>query len=269
MSSPNDDGSAGCWVHVSFVRHGQTDHNLKKVIQGHMDVPLNDRGRMEAQLLRDRVAAEGEFASSPVFTSDLLRAADTALVAFCPEGNDRSPDQLITSEFFRERHLGSLQGQSYHTMVNTIQEKAGIEYHNTPPPKSISFWDRVAHACPDLDVECGYTFSSRADSALEYVLTHPEVTWSGDTHAVVVSHGLMILAMLSRLMLRSTTTDVLQPSEPHEAHERPHRWIVLGNGDGRLGNTSISTVRMWRGTDGVYSQTSLVRSNDVAHAESL
>jgi broad specificity phosphatase PhoE len=65
-----------------FVRHGETDWNAERRLQGGLDVPLNDRGRQQAAqcgaTLRDLIADRGKtptefaFASSP-----LSRASET------------------------------------------------------------------------------------------------------------------------------------------------------------------------------------------------
>lgn len=36
---------------IYLVRHGQTEWNLAKKTQGHTDIPLNDSGKKEAELV--------------------------------------------------------------------------------------------------------------------------------------------------------------------------------------------------------------------------
>lgn len=36
-------------MEIYVVRHGQTDYNVKKVFQGHIDIPLNEVGEKQAQ----------------------------------------------------------------------------------------------------------------------------------------------------------------------------------------------------------------------------
>ena len=58
-----------------ILRHGQTDWNVTKKLQGQTDVPLNENGRAMA------VEAGGRYADIPLdvcFCSPLVRARETA-----------------------------------------------------------------------------------------------------------------------------------------------------------------------------------------------
>ena len=68
-----------------FIRHGETDFNRLHQFQGHTDVPINARGRRQAEAERERV---GALDIDEVFSSPLCRALETAriLVAGRPVG---------------------------------------------------------------------------------------------------------------------------------------------------------------------------------------
>lgn len=61
-----------CWY---LVRHGETEWNRARRIQGHSDPPLNERGSAQAARLSGRLA---ETAFSAVYASDLGRTMQTA-----------------------------------------------------------------------------------------------------------------------------------------------------------------------------------------------
>ena len=62
----------GSWY---LVRHGETKWNRNGRIQGHSDVPRNDRGRRQVKMLAKRLS---NCSFSVVYSSDLSRATETA-----------------------------------------------------------------------------------------------------------------------------------------------------------------------------------------------
>ena len=58
-----------------IIRHGQTDHNLKGIVQGKgVNLPLNDLGRRQAKAFFD---AYNQVPFDSIYTSSLLRAQET------------------------------------------------------------------------------------------------------------------------------------------------------------------------------------------------
>lgn len=87
----------------AFIRHGQTDWNAQRRLQGSSDIPLNDVGRGQA---RDAVAALAGYQWDAVVSSPLSRAAETAdLIA---AGLGRSVARRIPE--LTERSFGPAEG---------------------------------------------------------------------------------------------------------------------------------------------------------------
>ncbi len=62
---------------ILLVRHGETDWNREKIFRGVYDVPLNDHGRYQAQLVAETL---GSHKIDAGYTSPLSRAAETASI---------------------------------------------------------------------------------------------------------------------------------------------------------------------------------------------
>ncbi len=88
-----------------LIRHGETDHVARSVLQGQSDVPLNENGRAQALALRPRLEFLRE-RSPTIVASDLQRALVTAELAW-PWNNAR-PDARL-----RELNFGDFEGRTF------------------------------------------------------------------------------------------------------------------------------------------------------------
>ena len=84
-------------MRIYLVRHGQTNLNLKKLMQGRTDEPLNETGREQAGIIRDLLK---DVTFDVVYASPLDRAIETACVAGRTSRNlVRIDDRLIETDF--------------------------------------------------------------------------------------------------------------------------------------------------------------------------
>lgn len=148
---------------ICIVRHGETDWNVEKRIQGHTDVPLNATGRAQALAMAYN-ASHHQF--SVLYSSDLGRAMETALALGQREGLEvRSLPQL------RERHYGIFQG---------ITAAEGAELYPA------AYRHYIARD-PTYDFETGESllgFAARVWEGLDWMVRHH----AGET-LCAVSHG--------------------------------------------------------------------------------
>jgi len=86
-----------------LARHGETDWNRERRVQGHTDIPLNEEGRRQARKLAERLRA---FEIHALLASDLARAAETARIV--GEALRLAPR---FSPAWREIGLGALEGR--------------------------------------------------------------------------------------------------------------------------------------------------------------
>ena len=93
-----------------ILRHGQTDANVAKIVQGRMNSHLSDLGRTQAEAASVALADEPFEAA---YASDLDRAMDTARIVM-----SRHPGVEIHSEpSLREWCLGVLEGKCWNDLV--------------------------------------------------------------------------------------------------------------------------------------------------------
>ena len=85
-----------------LARHGETDWNLERRVQGHSDRPLNDTGRRQAEALAEALAGERLDA---VYSSDLVRAHETARIVAARH----SLDVTVVPDL-REKNFGTWEG---------------------------------------------------------------------------------------------------------------------------------------------------------------
>lgn len=90
----------------AIVRHGQTDWNLEKRIQGSTDIPLNSLGRTQAA--ETGLALRGTHWDA-IVTSPLVRAHETARII---AGELDHPAPLVLPEL-TERHHGEIEGLTF------------------------------------------------------------------------------------------------------------------------------------------------------------
>jgi len=168
---------------LTLVRHGETDWNRARRIQGSTDIPLNDTGRAQAREVAERLRARLHPASPLiVVSSDLSRARETAEIIAETLGVDppRTYPQL------RERAYGEAEG------VDTAEflERWG-DWHSAEVPG--------AEPWPEL--------RARALAALQRIARDVRHTTApGAASVIAVAHGALI-----REIIRHATGGELPP----------------------------------------------------------
>jgi probable phosphoglycerate mutase len=165
---------------ICIIRHGETDWNVEKRIQGHTDVPLNETGRTQALAMAFN-AAHQRFAA--IYSSDLVRAVETAQALA-----QREDQEVKLLPQLRERHYGLFQG---------ITAEQGAALH----PAAYAHY---AARDPDYDFETGESlrrFAERVADSIDWLVRHH----SGQTIAAV-SHSGVLDVVYRRATGRSLST---------------------------------------------------------------
>ena len=154
---------------LTLIRHGETDWNRVRRIQGSTDIPLNDTGRDQARAVAATLRERTDPAVSlTIAASDLARARETAEIIAAELGIQ--PPRLYTG--LRERGYGEAEGVD----SDEFQRRWG-DWHTAEVPG--------AEPWPLL--------RSRALSALgRAVRDHRRAPAPAASTLIVVTHGALI-----------------------------------------------------------------------------
>lgn len=118
-------------MQLYIVRHGQTDWNKVRKLQGLTDIQLNENGRQVAIDLGDKLEQEG-VTFDEIFSSPLIRAYETACLI---RGRQNVP--ITRDERIREISFGVSEGMDYETWMreDNPQRAFFTEPHKYIPPQ--------------------------------------------------------------------------------------------------------------------------------------
>lgn len=107
---------------IYFVRHGQTDWNAARKMQGQIDIPLNDTGRGQAkrngEMLREHLqerAADLHFVASPQ-----VRASET--MSILRRALDLPHDTFVRDDRLKEMGYGRWEGMIWPRLAERTPE---------------------------------------------------------------------------------------------------------------------------------------------------
>lgn len=91
-------------LRVYFIRHGQTDHNVQKILQGHIDIDINGTGLSQSKQLAAHLST---IKFDKIVSSDLIRCVNTSKEVIAQQ---QFEVPMRTTDNFREREMGVVQG---------------------------------------------------------------------------------------------------------------------------------------------------------------
>lgn len=153
---------------ITFVRHGKTDRNIKKLRQGKTDSELNDIGIKEVEALK--ADFEGD-KYTHIYSSPMKRAIQTAKILF-PESD------IIINEDIDCYDFGELDGVSFKEPYSSFPDNKVEKYNGKEflmPNEGDSFED----------------LKKRCESFLEFVKNNH----SNDDHIAVSTHSTTLEVM--------------------------------------------------------------------------
>lgn len=158
---------------VIFTRHGQTEWNVARRMQGQKDSPLTEMGLMQARILGAYLKDKGV---ASIYTSPLLRAERTATIVMREIGHT----SLNLSPELKEINLADLEGKSF--------ARASAE----DPVRMAAFSSKPSDFIPGPG---GESFEEVQKRALDFVL--PLFEKHRDERILVVCHAVVLRLMMS------------------------------------------------------------------------
>lgn len=124
---------------IYLVRHGETDWNAEKRIQGASEIPLNETGRRQARAAA-AMLRNGDWRA--VYSSPLSRALETAEI-ICAE---LSIDTIIPDEVLMERSFGAAEGMTAAECQQRYPDRVipGAESWDQVLERAMAFLQRLA-----------------------------------------------------------------------------------------------------------------------------
>ena len=157
---------------ILLVRHGETDWNLHRRVQGQSDTPLNETGREQARALAQELAGE---ALDAAYSSDLVRAHETARIVAAEQGLE-----VTAIRDLRERHFGTWEGLTDQEIFARFPQAAkggswgDAETKEEMAQRVLDALQRIAAAHPG-----GHVLVVSHGGPLRSVLTHCGVDGAG------------------------------------------------------------------------------------------
>ncbi|MFC0228798.1 2,3-diphosphoglycerate-dependent phosphoglycerate mutase GpmB [Serratia aquatilis] len=161
-------------LQVYLVRHGETEWNAARRIQGQSDSPLTAKGEHQAHLVGKRVSREG---ITHVITSDLGRTRRTAQIIADACGCD-----VIEDVRLRELHMGVLEER----LIDSLT------------PQEEQWRKRMVDGTADGRIPQGESMlelGARMRAALESCLALPQ-----GSKPLIVSHGIALGCLISTVL---------------------------------------------------------------------
>ncbi|WP_027218714.1 histidine phosphatase family protein [Butyrivibrio fibrisolvens] len=161
---------------IYFARHGQTDWNTLRKVQGTTDIPLNENGIAQAHLLCKNLE-ENEISFEKIYTSYQARAVKTAQIV---DEHFHTGYEIVKG--LEEMNLGLFEGHTWDEILSLYSEEhkqwlTNKRYNRSPGGESYQM------------------VMERLFKALDYILEQHDP--SSDKKLLIISHGAVIMTLLA------------------------------------------------------------------------
>ena len=157
-------------MNIYIIRHGQTDANLRHELQGRRDIPLNEQGRRQAEMVRAFFEERG-ILFDRVYSSPLGRAVETARIVSGGNVPVETDDRLLEMDY------GPYEGMDL----------------RKPAPEAVTFFSDFVHNPAPNGMEQLSSVTARAGRFIE------DVVRSSGERILVSTHAILMKGILEYL----------------------------------------------------------------------
>lgn len=168
-------------MNIYVTRHGQTDWNLGRKLQGRSDIPLNENGIMQARKTSLGLKKSG-ISFDRVYSSPLCRAARTAgIISGFPDDRIIKDSRLIEFCFGEAegRTLGEIYSlpelewiKNFFENPEKYRAEGGAESFSSVLGRTADFWENEIRNLASAGLECGNVLVVTHGGALQSLLLH-------------------------------------------------------------------------------------------------
>ncbi len=155
---------------IYFVRHGQTEWNIKRIFQGIKNSPLTNEGREQAKKLGEKLK-DKKF--THLYSSPLGRAKETLELII----KNREDKKYETIEEFREINMGEMEG----VPREEFKSKHPVEFNSF-------WWDAKNYNPAAYEGESFQEVMVRVEKGMKFL----EDNHKNDDEILIVSHGMTL-----------------------------------------------------------------------------
>jgi len=165
-------------VKFYFARHGQTDWNTLRKVQGTTDIPLNENGIRQAYQLCDYLKANS-ISFTKIYSSYQTRAVQTAEIAA-----EQFNTGYVTVKGLEEMNLGLFEGHTWDEILSMYAEE-------------FELWQADRRYSTSPGGESYQMVLERVFQALDYILEQNDAASEGNV--LIITHGAVIMTLLAVL----------------------------------------------------------------------
>ena len=192
-------------LQMTIVRHGQTQGNLKKLVEGITDTPLNDTGKNQAKCAGEWLKEDKyDF----IVTSDLKRTKETA-ACIMNENLDyqKNGGNYAELKLLRERNFGKLEGMGF------------VEYIDMAAKEGFSWVDYTPEGGESMD-----DVKNRCVEFLEMIFKIIDSSSKTKPKVLVVTHGFVIAQLIAHIYEATKCSGI-----PEEVWSSQKQQVVMPN----------------------------------------